>query len=180
MRPAKATIARRKPLHFSETFLANSPNFVGNIPCCLKKLPSKTMPKPHPFQEVEADEHGFQPQMKTKLDRNWMCGWFPEGLSDPMPITWVLFLYLWVRLYLDLLSIQVIPICQARLRPPQWMMNFAPPGGSSQAWMEFMSPSSSREEAVTLPLHNGEVHSRHDRSNSYRSAPRNLHLVFEL
>jgi hypothetical protein len=85
MRPAKATIARCKSLHFSERFLAKSPIFVGNIHCCLKKLPSKTMPKPHPFQEVEADEHGFQPQMKTKLDRNWMCGWFAEGLPDPMP-----------------------------------------------------------------------------------------------
>ncbi|KAL9375702.1 hypothetical protein Peur_032581 [Populus x canadensis] len=67
MRPAKATIARRMTLHFPKTFLANSPNFVGNIPCCLKKLPSKTMPKPDPFQEVEADEHGFQPQMKRSL-----------------------------------------------------------------------------------------------------------------
>lgn len=40
--------------------------------------------------------------------------------------------------------------------------------------MEFISPSSSREGAVTLLLHYGEVHSRHDRSTSYRSAPRTL------
>ena len=68
---------------------------------------------------------------------------------------------------------------QGQAKPlPAWIEFISP----SHAWIEFISPSSGREgrkpgeldRYSSITLHYGEVHSRHDRSTSYRSARRTL------